>query len=108
MPVNQAINHDYPLFINTVPVNADSIKKTRWRTYNLNGLVGQGNIYSTTSDMIRFDHALYGSKLLKQESFSEALTVTKLGTGMLNATDGALGEAGYGTWMVCVTGYFFR
>lgn len=100
-PVKQAINHDYPLFINTTPINVDSIKKTRWRTYNLNGLLGQGNIYSTTADMIRFDQALYATKLLKQESLNEAFTVTQLNTGIPNITGSALGTAGYGLgWYV--------
>lgn len=100
-PASQAVNHDYPLFISTVPVNADSIKKTKWRTYNLNGLLGQGNIYSTTSDMTRFDHALYGNKLLKQESLAEALTVTRLNTDLPNMSESALGMAGYGLgWFV--------
>jgi len=100
-PVKQAINHDYTLFINTTPINADSIKKTRWRTYNLNGLLGQGNIYSTTTDMIKFDQALYGTKLLKPESLSEAFTVTPLNTGIPNVAGSALGTAGYGLgWYV--------
>lgn len=98
---NQAINHDYPLFIDSKPVNADSIKKTKWRTYNLNGLLGQGNIYSTTSDMIKFDLALYGNKLLKQESLNKAFTITQLSTNMPNADNSPLGMAGYGLgWFV--------
>ncbi|WP_316819301.1 serine hydrolase domain-containing protein [Pedobacter nyackensis] len=100
-PINQAINHDYPLFINTKPIDADSIKKTRWRTYNLNGLLGQGNIYSTIADMIRFDQALYGTKLLKLESIKEAFTVTQLNKGIPNSTESAVGTAGYGLgWYV--------
>ncbi|ATP58208.1 hypothetical protein CPT03_17910 [Pedobacter ginsengisoli] len=100
-PLKQAINHDYPLFINTVPIDADSIKKVKWRTYNLNGLLGQGNIYSTTTDMIRFDQALYGTKLLKSESLNEALAVSQLNLGMPNITESALGKAVYGLgWYV--------
>jgi len=100
-PLKQAINHDYPLFINTVPIDADSIKKVKWRTYNLNGLLGQGNIYSTTTDMIRFDQALYGPKLLKSESLNEALTVSQLNLGIPSITESALGKAGYGLgWYV--------
>ena len=95
-PINQAINHDYPLFIDTIPLNADSIKKMRWRTYNLNGLLGQGNIYSTTADMIRFDQALYGTSILKPESLKQALSVTRLNTGAANISKSALGNAGYG------------
>jgi CubicO group peptidase (beta-lactamase class C family) len=100
-PAKQAINHDYPLFINTNPINADSIRKTRWRTYNLNGLLGQGNIYSTTADMIRFDQALYGTKLLKQESLNEAFTSAPLNTGIPNISQSTLGTTSYGLgWYV--------
>lgn len=95
-PARQALHHDYPLFIQTQPVNADSIKKTRWRTFNLNGLVGQGNIFSTTADMARFDQALYGNRLLKPASLDEAMR-----TGRPNVTESALGPAGYGLgWFV--------
>jgi CubicO group peptidase (beta-lactamase class C family) len=97
----QALNYDYPLYLDTVPVNADSIKRVRWRTYNLNGLLGQGNIYSTTTDMLKFDQALYGNKLLKPETLQEAFTANRLNNGKSDISQTMLGLGSYGLgWYV--------
>ncbi|WP_160714798.1 serine hydrolase domain-containing protein [Chitinophaga solisilvae] len=100
-PSQQAANHDYPFYFSSMPVNADSIQAVRWRTYNLNGLLGQGNIYTTTGDMIKFDQALYGHRLLKPATLAEAFTPAKLNDGSLSVSDNGPGNAAYGLgWFI--------
>lgn len=47
----------------------------------LDGVVGDGNIYSSVEDLYTWDQALYTEKLVKRESFQEAITSGKLNNG---------------------------
>lgn len=47
----------------------------------LDGIVGDGNIYSSVEDLYKWDQALYTEKLVKQTTFKEALTAGKLNDG---------------------------
>ena len=47
----------------------------------LDGIVGDGNIYSTVEDLYKWDQALYTDKLVKQSTFKEAITAGKLNDG---------------------------
>jgi len=49
----------------------------------LDGIVGDGNIYSSVEDLYRWDQALYTEKLVKQSTFKEALRPAKLNNGTL-------------------------
>jgi N-acyl-D-aspartate/D-glutamate deacylase len=49
----------------------------------LDGIVGDGNIYSSVEDLYKWDQALYTEKLLKKASFEEAITPGKLNNGDL-------------------------
>ncbi len=47
----------------------------------LDGIVGDGNIYSSAEDLYKWDQALYTEKLVKKASFEEAITPGKLNNG---------------------------
>ena len=53
----------------------------------LDGIVGDGNVYSSVEDLYTWDQALYTDKLVKKETFQEAITSGKLNNGE---------ETGYG------------
>jgi CubicO group peptidase (beta-lactamase class C family) len=53
----------------------------------LNGMVGDGGIYCSARDLLKWDQALYGEKLVSQTTLDEAFTSGKLDSGM---------ETGYG------------
>ncbi len=66
----------------------------------LDGIVGDGNIYSSVEDLYKWDQALYTEKLVKKETFKEAIT-----SGKLN--DGSLTNYGF-AWMVDSSGNAFH
>ena len=45
------------------------------------GIVGDGNVYSSVEDLYTWDQALYTEKLVKKSTFMEAITPGKLNTG---------------------------
>ncbi len=47
----------------------------------LDGIVGDGNIYSSVEDLYKWDQALYTEKLVKKNTFDEAITSGKLNNG---------------------------
>lgn len=97
----QAVNYEYPFLFSDKLQNVDSLKKYKWRTYNASGFVGQGNIITTTIDMLKFDNALYGEKLLKQSTLNEAFIPAKLNNGKINNASIGIGEASYGLgWFI--------
>jgi len=58
----------------------------------LNGMVGDGGIYSSARDLLKWDQALYGEKLVSQATLRQAFTSGKLNSGE---------ETGYGFgWLV--------
>lgn len=58
----------------------------------LDGIVGDGNVYSSAEDLLLWDQALYTEKLVKQSTFKEAITA-----GVLN--DGQQTKYGFG-WFI--------
>lgn len=68
-----------------------------WQAYNING---EGEIISTTNDLLKYDQALYNGKLLNQESLNEAFTPVKLNNGQDNSFRSGLG------WLVDADGAF--
>lgn len=78
---HKTINYEYPWLFSSQMKNADSIPKYRWRLYNASGFVGQGNIMTTTEDLLKFDDALYSGKIMKSSTLKEAFTATRLITG---------------------------
>ncbi len=47
----------------------------------LDGVVGDGNVYSSAEDLLKWDQALYTSKLVSRETMAEAFTAVKLKNG---------------------------
>lgn len=45
------------------------------------GIIGDGNIYSSAEDLLKWDQALYTEKLVKTSTFQEAITPAKLNNG---------------------------
>jgi len=45
------------------------------------GIVGDGNVYSSAEDLYKWDQALYTEKLVKKSTFQEAITPGKLNNG---------------------------
>ncbi len=56
------------------------------------GIVGDGNVYSSVEDLYKWDKALYTEKLIKKSTFAEAITAGKL-------NDGSDTEYGFG-WFI--------
>ncbi|MCC6287970.1 MAG: serine hydrolase [Chitinophagaceae bacterium] len=98
---NRVVDYDYPFLFSAEPENVDSVKKYKVRMLNLSGFVGNGNIISTTGDMLKFDQALYTSKLITQASLTEAFTPNKLNNGQLTQTVFGGEKASYGLgWFI--------
>jgi CubicO group peptidase (beta-lactamase class C family) len=53
----------------------------------INGMIGDGGIYASAQDLLKWDQALYTEKLVKQSTLKEAFTSGKLNDGT---------ETGYG------------
>ncbi|MCE7862342.1 MAG: serine hydrolase [Bacteroidetes bacterium CHB5] len=60
------------------------------------GIVGDGNVYSSVEDLYKWDQALYTEKLVKKSTFAEAITAGKLNNGENT-------EYGFG-WFIRVPG----
>ena len=56
------------------------------------GIVGDGNIYSTVDDLLKWDQALYGSALVSQSTLAQALSPATL-------NDGSKSQYGFG-WAI--------
>ncbi|HTE29225.1 MAG TPA: serine hydrolase domain-containing protein [Chryseolinea sp.] len=102
---NRVTNYEFPFLYSTQYKNVDSLKKYRWRLFNASGFVGQGNIMTTTGDMVKFDNALYAGKIIRLSTLDEAFTPAKLNNG--KNTDphlgvaGTIGKASYGLgWFI--------
>ncbi|MES2731481.1 MAG: serine hydrolase domain-containing protein [Bacteroidota bacterium] len=82
-------NHLLPTMYHTVPVNAETVQlkdlvmqwKFRFEQYSIMGPVGSANVITTTEDLLKFDQALYTSKLLSQPTLALAFTPTQLNNG---------------------------
>ena len=60
-------------FENQKPVLNDLVR--------VDGIVGDGNVYSSVEDLYKWDQALYTDKLVKKSTFQEAITPGKLNNG---------------------------
>ncbi|MES1220330.1 MAG: serine hydrolase, partial [Bacteroidota bacterium] len=55
----------------------------------MDGIMGDGAVYSTVEDLYKWDQALYTEKLVKKTTFNDAITAAKLNDG--KATDYGFG-----------------
>jgi CubicO group peptidase (beta-lactamase class C family) len=98
---NRVVDYDYPFLFSTKLENVDSIKRYKVRLLNLSGFVGNGNIISTTTDILKFDQELYAGKLIKQASLQEAFTPNKLSNNQIVQTTLGEEKASYGLgWFI--------
>lgn len=79
------LKKDGPLLL---PDNYERTKMVYW----LDGIVGDGTVNSTVIDLLKWDRALYTSKLVLAKSINEIFT-----NGILS--DGSIGKHGYG-WRI--------
>ncbi len=93
--------YDSPTYAPWLRQRVDSLPRNRIELHNLGGLLGQANVISTTGDLLLFDRALYGSKLLKASTLQEALRPTRLTNQELATTGWGNTSAYYGLgWMI--------
>jgi len=98
---NRAKGYDYLDYAPWILQRSDSLQRNRIELHNLGGLVGQGNVISTVADLLAFDRALYGTKLLRQSTLQEAFTPTRLTNGEFASTGWKNTAAYYGLgWMI--------
>lgn len=77
----------YNLFLKTLPTNRvfgfrrDNGKNPSYDLMRLDGIWGDGNIYSSAEDLLQWDQALYNEKLVKQKTLMEAFTPVTLNDG---------------------------
>lgn len=98
---NRVVNYEYPWLFSAAVQPVDSIPRYKTRLYNLAGFTGQGNIMTTTGDMLRFDEALYTGRLLKQQTLQLAFAPAILNNGDTALAASSIGKAGYGLgWFI--------
>jgi CubicO group peptidase (beta-lactamase class C family) len=98
---NKSENYVYPTLYSSKLQNVDSLERFRWNVFNLRGIKGQGNIISTTEDMLKFDKVLYSGKLLKTSTLEEAFIPTKLTSGANADANIGIGKTSYGLgWFI--------
>lgn len=79
----KSTNYTYPFKYSSKLKRVDSIDRFHWNVHCLSGFVGQGNILSTTEDMLKFDQILYSGTLLKNATLAEAFAPNKLIDGTI-------------------------
>jgi len=60
---------------------ADSSSRYKYTNYNFTGTQGNGNVISTTGDLLKFDQAFFTGRLLKPSTMKEAFTPLQLNSG---------------------------
>jgi len=67
--------HNHPYYDTTYAYTDSSsiFEYVRYQNYNCGSLIGGSNIIATTADLLAFDRAFFGGKLLKESSVAEAL-----------------------------------
>jgi CubicO group peptidase (beta-lactamase class C family) len=68
-------------YYDTIYSYADSSSRYKYTNYNFTGTQGNGNVISTTGDLLKFDQAFFTGRLLKPSTMEEAFTPLKLNSG---------------------------
>jgi CubicO group peptidase (beta-lactamase class C family) len=98
---NRTNNYDFLSYEPSQLKRVDSMQRYKIPYIILRGTMGNGNIISTTEDMLHFDQALYTAKLLKQNTLQEAFEPTKLNNGQYAIRGQKNLKAYYGLgWMI--------
>ncbi|MFM7327754.1 MAG: serine hydrolase domain-containing protein [Bacteroidota bacterium] len=83
-PVNMKNSFVYTVDMPKSPVNrvmGMKFSNNQWHRFDLttlDGVVGDGNIYSTVDDLLKWDQALRKFKLIRKETMAEAYTAAQL------------------------------
>lgn len=90
----RAVHQVMPFLFDSVYTPVDEIKRYRFSEYNNQAAYGSSNIISTVEDILKFDAAFFGYKLLRASSVAEAITPFRLNNGKLvrEQMDTMLGE----------------
>lgn len=98
---NRVAGYDYLNFAPWVLQRADSLKQNHIELMHLDGLVGMGNVVSTTEDLLNFDRSLYTGKIIKRSLLEKAFTPVRLNNGefAINGWKNTLAYQGLG-WCV--------
>jgi CubicO group peptidase (beta-lactamase class C family) len=83
---NRVVGYDYLSFAPWITQRADSLRQNHIELLHIDGLVGMGNVVSTTEDLLSFDRSLYTSKILRQSTLAMAFTPIHLNNGQLAVT----------------------
>jgi CubicO group peptidase (beta-lactamase class C family) len=106
-------NHARPLLFMADPEDVSTInlkdprlkRRYRYELFNTGQTLGDQNVFTTVSDLLRFDQALHAGQILKLQTLREATTATVLNDGStpLEKFSTAYGaRCGYGLgWEVC-------
>lgn len=103
---NFAYNHVYPFLFSSelVSINKNFSNPSDKKFLYNHGFIGASNVYSTTGDLLKFDAALYGGVLLKNETLEEAMSPMKLNSGELNRQDPGPSGKGIGGMGIAFNG----
>ncbi|MRG43586.1 serine hydrolase [Chitinophaga sp. SYP-B3965] len=90
----RVIHQVMPTYYDSVPVPVSTVKRYRYSEYNNQASIGPSNVITTVGDMLKFDAAFFGGKLLKLSTVEEAITPLKLNNGKEHSEqmDTMLGE----------------
>ena len=104
-PLGMKDSYVYNNLMRTLPANhvlgfeeVNGRKKLADLTH-LDGVVGDGNLYSSADDLLLWDQALYTNRLLKQQTLADALTPVTL-------TDGSTYPYGF-AWFIDKPGAYY-
>ncbi|MEC5144633.1 serine hydrolase domain-containing protein [Chitinophaga sp. 212800010-3] len=92
----RSVNYDFYGYAPADLLRVDSLPRYRIPNTILGGILGPGYVVSTTDDLLRFDEALYGNRLLRQETLEEAWTPGTLNNGQKAAMGWGSGQSYYG------------
>lgn len=92
----QVSKHAYESFAIDTFSRVSDLKKYRYTDYNNDAATGASNIITTVHDMLLFDKAFFGYKLLTPASVEMALTPVKGSTEKVMDTMQGDGEGSYG------------
>ena len=87
---NMSLLYHYPhLYSDSLEmVDTVAFVSQYWRAYDFNG---EGEIISTTGDLLKYDVTLYNGTLLSQKSLDQAFTPVVLNNGQINSFSSGLG-----------------
>jgi CubicO group peptidase (beta-lactamase class C family) len=98
---NRTNNYDFQSYAPAALRQVNSFERNIIPHIILGNFIGPGNVVSTTGDLLQFDKALYGRRLLKPSTLLEAFTPVKRSNGDYVVTGWANGKSYYGLgWMI--------